>query len=154
MPCLLGNLKASFKASPQEKHTEASIFSHTAGLRKYHRMFSSFISSLNLWQSQESLRCINLRKNSQRPEFIYDNKTPPGDGLEVSSQKRSAFLQAKGHTRYKFRALDSHLLMHLENKGRRREKNRRQPSPFRCPTASVRVCVFPGESLEQYCELR
>ena len=40
-----GSLKASFKASLQQKLTEASsICSHTAGLRNYHGAFSSFIS--------------------------------------------------------------------------------------------------------------
>lgn len=76
--------------------------------------------------------------------MTIDNRST-GDGLEVYSQKRFAFLQAKGHARYKFRALDSHLLMHLENKGRRQEKNRRQPSPFRCFTGlcvCISWCIF------------
>ena len=68
----------------------------------------------------------------QRLEFIYDNREKSThDGLEVYPQKRFAFLQAKGHARYIFRALNSHPLMHLENKGRRQEEGKKRPSPFR-----------------------
>lgn len=84
----------------------------------------------------------------QRLEFTCDERENSiCNGVEVHPQKRFAFLQAKGHARYKFRALNSHLLMHLENKGRRQEKDRRQPSPFRCLSG---LCIFPGAFLEQY----
>lgn len=80
-------------------------------------------------------------QKKQRLEFIITTtKRSACYDLEIYPQKRFNFLQAKGHARYKFRALDSHLLMHLENKGRRQEKNKRQPSPLRCLTG-LSVCI-------------
>ena len=52
-------------------------------------------------------------------------------------------LWAKGHTRHKFRALNSHLLRHLENKGRRRKRTGGSQVPsdvsLGCVCASWRI---------------
>lgn len=76
---------------------------------------------------------------------MTSDKRSTCNGLEFYPQKRFAFLQAKGHARNKLRVLESHLLMHLENKGRRQEKDRRQPSPFKCLSGlcvPISWCIF------------
>lgn len=63
-------------------------------------------------------------------------------GLEVHPQKRFAFLQAKGHARYKFRALNK---PSADASGKQREetgKGQEAGSPFTVSLGCVCVCFL------------
>lgn len=69
-------------------------------------------------------------------------------GLDIHPQKRLAFLRAKGHARYKFRALNK---PSADASGKQREETGKGQeageSLYSLP--GLCVCVFPGASLEQ-----
>lgn len=138
--------------SPQRDSKPENFFQSQAPVQVDHRIQTilkhsscrSHLPSHLLWSPKKLLYLHPQKEHPKTNLFRQVNERSPRDGLEVYPHKRLAFLQAKGHTRYKFRALNSHLLMHLENKGRRQEKDRRQPSPFRClPGLCVCFLVHP-----------
>lgn len=144
MFCLLGSLESSFEAGFQQKSMQLPyIFSHHRA-QELPGSVVQLCSTLLLLYSQKKATLVKPQKEHAKT-WIYLTTEENLLSLEACSQEGFAFPRLKVLQGVHLELWRSHLLMHLENRGRRQERTggRQGPSLSRWVVCvCVSWCIF------------